>query len=164
MIGRFQVKVEPGRVKEHTLSTYVVRFALGGAITAVVGLIANEFGPVVGGLFLAFPSIAPATFTLIEKRDGARAAGASALGAAFGGLGLLAFAAVVWGFVGRLPAWLVLMLATLAWLGVSISSWAAFHQLRHGRKPLRPTVREALGRALGPDDRYSATSRSPSLK
>jgi hypothetical protein len=36
-------------------------------MTVVAGLIAARFGPVVGGLFLAFPAIFPATATLIEK-------------------------------------------------------------------------------------------------
>ena len=38
---------------------YAVRFFLGGTITVVAGLIAKEFGPVIGGLFLAFPAIFP---------------------------------------------------------------------------------------------------------
>jgi hypothetical protein len=46
---------------------YVVRFALGGAMTVIAGLIAARFGPVIGGLFLAFPAIFPASTTLIEK-------------------------------------------------------------------------------------------------
>ena len=40
---------------------------LGGVMTVVAGLIAARFGPVIGGLFLAFPAIFPATATLIEK-------------------------------------------------------------------------------------------------
>jgi Protein of unknown function (DUF3147) len=46
---------------------YLVRFALGGAMTVIAGLIAARFGPIVGGLFLAFPAIFPASATLIEK-------------------------------------------------------------------------------------------------
>ena len=44
-----------------------MRFALGGATTVVAGLIAAGFGPVVGGLFLAFPAIFPASATLVER-------------------------------------------------------------------------------------------------
>ena len=36
-------------------------------MTVVAGLIAARFGPVIGGLFLAFPAIFPASATLIEK-------------------------------------------------------------------------------------------------
>src|SRR6266581_1060457 len=55
-----------------------LRFVLGGAITLITGLIAARFGPVLGGLFLAFPAILPAGVTLIEQHDGQKAAGASA--------------------------------------------------------------------------------------
>jgi hypothetical protein len=46
---------------------YLIRFALGGMMTVIAGLIAAGFGPIVGGLFLAFPAIFPASATLIEK-------------------------------------------------------------------------------------------------
>ena len=46
---------------------YLARFVLGGAMTVVAGLIAARLGPVIGGLFLAFPAIFPASATLIEK-------------------------------------------------------------------------------------------------
>jgi Protein of unknown function (DUF3147) len=48
---------------------YAIRFVLGGSITVAAGLIATEFGPSVGGLFLAFPAIFPASATLAEKRE-----------------------------------------------------------------------------------------------
>jgi nicotinamidase-related amidase len=47
----------------------MIRFALGGAMTVIAGLIASRYGPVVGGLFLAFPAIFPASATLIEKHQ-----------------------------------------------------------------------------------------------
>lgn len=47
----------------------LLRFALGGLVTAAAGIIAMQFGPVIGGLFLAFPSIFPAAATLIEKHE-----------------------------------------------------------------------------------------------
>ena len=36
---------------------YALRFVLGGLATVFTGLIASFFGPVAGGLFLAFPAI-----------------------------------------------------------------------------------------------------------
>jgi hypothetical protein len=36
-------------------------------MTAIPGWIASKYGPVVGGLFLAFPAIFPASATLVEK-------------------------------------------------------------------------------------------------
>ena len=118
-------------------SEYAIRFLLGGAITALAGVLAKLFGPVFGGLFLAFPAIFPATATLIEKheiekkqkaglsgtRRGRQAAALDSRGAAIGCLGLMCFAAVVW---KALPIWnpaAVLVLATLIWSGVSTAIW-----------------------------------------
>lgn len=48
-------------------SEAALRFLFGGAMTAAAGLLAKRFGPVVGGLFLAFPAIFPASATLVES-------------------------------------------------------------------------------------------------
>ena len=101
------------------------------------GVIAARFGPVVGGLFLAFPAIFPASATLIEKhvrrrkekaglsgvRRGREAAALDAAGAALGSLGLAAFAVVIWLLIERSPA-LALVLVTAAWLTVAVLAWA----------------------------------------
>ena len=61
------VQFNPSALRQTRWYEYLVRFVLGGAMTVVAGLIAARFGPVVGGLFLAFPAIFPASATLIEK-------------------------------------------------------------------------------------------------
>jgi len=123
--------------RETNWHEYLVRFALGGLITVVAGLIASLFGPVVGGLFLAFPSIFPASATLVEKHErrrkernglegktrGKLAAGVDAAGAALGSIGLGAFGFVVWQRGPQLPPWMVLTCATLAWAIVSAIAW-----------------------------------------
>lgn len=48
---------------------YVLRFVLGGFVTAGAGVIAQKCGPSVGGLFLAFPAILVASTTLFEKHE-----------------------------------------------------------------------------------------------
>ena len=48
---------------------YAIRFLFGGLITAAAGLIAQRWGPRIGGLFLAFPAIFPASATLVEKHE-----------------------------------------------------------------------------------------------
>jgi hypothetical protein len=115
---------------------YVVRFALGGAMTVIAGLIAARFGPVIGGLFLAFPAIFPASATLIEKhvrerkekaglrgaRRGKDAAALDAAGAVLGSFGLAAFGLVIWLMIVPSPAW-SLILAASAWFAVAISGW-----------------------------------------
>jgi hypothetical protein len=82
-----------------------------GLTIVAAGLVADHLGPVMGGLFLAFPAIFAASATLIEKhererkakkglRGEKRAKGAAALdasGAAWGSIGLAAFGAVIWG-------------------------------------------------------------------
>ena len=116
---------------------YAIRFFFGGLITAATGLIAKQFGPVVAGLFLAFPAIFPASVTLIAKhekerkqkagydgtRRGRAAAAADAAGTSLGCLALLAFALIVWRL---LPTWspqLVLPLAGIAWAATSVFLW-----------------------------------------
>jgi hypothetical protein len=116
---------------------YAVRFLFGGAITAATGLVAKHFGPVVGGLFLAFPAIFPASVTLVAKHerekkqkagmDGtARAKNVAALdarGAAIGTFGLGLFAVLVWRLLAGWNSLAVLALAVLAWLGLSVLIW-----------------------------------------
>jgi succinate-acetate transporter protein len=46
---------------------YAVRFLLGGAVTVIAGILAKRYGPVFGGLFLAFPAIFPASAALVER-------------------------------------------------------------------------------------------------
>jgi hypothetical protein len=126
---------------------YATRFALGGLITVAAGLIAKEWGPVVGGLFLAFPAIFPATATLAEKREiekkksglagvqrGRKAAASEAAGAVMGSVGLFAFALVFWKLLPSLSLWLVFLIALIAWSGVSVALWLARRQLRFRRK------------------------------
>ena len=85
---------------------YVIRFVFGGSITVLAGIVAKRWGPEIGGLFLAFPAIFPATATLIQKHEkqkkarfgqdatkrGREAAGIDAAGATIGSIGLMAFA------------------------------------------------------------------------
>jgi hypothetical protein len=116
---------------------YALRLAFGGSITVAAGLLAKQWGPGVGGLFLVFPAIFPASATLVEKYEkqkkqqdglhgtmrGREAAGLDAAGAAIGSIGLIAFAVTVWRFMSLLSTWLVLICATLAWLITSVVFW-----------------------------------------
>jgi hypothetical protein len=98
-------------------------------------MIARKFGPLMGGLFLAFPAIFPAGATLIkkhekEKKD--RAGDAAALdaeGAAMGSIGLLVFACILWKFLPEHATWLALTLGTIAWITVAMAIWRAFEYL-----------------------------------
>ena len=46
-------------LKQTKPTEYVSRFVFGGLVTVLAGLVADHFGPVIGGLFLAFPGIFP---------------------------------------------------------------------------------------------------------
>jgi uncharacterized membrane protein (GlpM family) len=132
------IKVDPSGLKQTKWHEYALRFVTGGIITVLAGMIARKWGPGIGGLFLAFPAIFPASATLIEKHerqrkqekglDGARrgtdAAAMDAVGAAMGGAGLLAFAGVCWWLIPEYPAPRALGSATAVWLLVSFSIWA----------------------------------------
>jgi hypothetical protein len=76
-------------LRQTSLSETPVRFAFGGAMTAATGFIAQQLGPVVGGVFLAFPAVVPARLTLVAGHSGrARTvdeAGGAILGAAGAG-------------------------------------------------------------------------------
>jgi hypothetical protein len=132
-----KIKVDLSALRQTQWYEYAVRFLLGGAITAIAGLIAKRFGPTVGGLFLAFPAIFPASATLIEKHEkqkkeragqksgyrGVDAAALDAAGAVCGSIGLIVFAILVWMLLPRYETWIVLSASTAAWLTVSVLIW-----------------------------------------
>lgn len=118
---------------------YLLRFVFGCLVTALTGIIAKRWGPEVGGLFLAFPAIFPATATLLEKHEGQKKerarkqgvfrartiAGVDAAGAAMGSIGLVAFALIVWCWISVYPVGFVLGIATVAWLITAGLTWRA---------------------------------------
>ena len=132
-----EIKVDLSVIGQTKWYEYAVRFLFGGLITAIAGIIAKKYGPGIGGLFLAFPAIFPASATLIEKhekqkkeengltgtRRGREAASIDAAGSAMGSVGLMVFASLVWQFTPRYSAWTVLIGATLAWLTTSVLIW-----------------------------------------
>jgi hypothetical protein len=130
------IKVKPSALAQGHWYEYAIRFGLGGLTTVLAGLIASKWGPVIGGLFLAFPAIFPASATLVEKherekkeksnrkgtRRGREAAALEAVGAALGSLGLVAFGLLVWHLV-RLTSAGAFAAAIAAWLIVSFAAW-----------------------------------------
>ncbi|MGH9644274.1 MAG: DUF3147 family protein [Terriglobales bacterium] len=132
-----RINVDTSVLREARWYDYGLRFLFGGLITAATGLIAKRFGAAIGGLFLAFPAILPASVTLIEKHEekkkkergmhgfvrGRKAAAVDAAGATLGSFGLLAFAWLAWQFFRDEKSWLALACATVAWAGVSVVAW-----------------------------------------
>jgi len=142
MTARSSARFNMAAFRATPWTEYATRFLFGGSVTVLAGLIADKFGPAVGGLFLAFPAIFPASASLIDKqkrdqspksdasetkasrkRRGRRAAGADAVGAAMGALGLMTFAVAAWRLLPQRGLSLTLTCATLAWAGVSLLAW-----------------------------------------
>jgi hypothetical protein len=106
-------------------------------VTVLAGLVADRFGPVIGGLFLAFPGIFPAGVSLVEKHKTLREkaegkvgtwsargqASVEATGASIGTLGLMGFAGVLWQGLPRLNFLPVLLIAAGTWIVVSWLFW-----------------------------------------
>ena len=141
------INVDSSGLKQAQWHEYVLRFVVGGAITVIAGLIAKRFGPALGGLFLAFPAIFPASVTLVakheeEKKTGAgvhghrravAAAAVNAAGTTLGSIGLFAFAATIAPLIQRNTA-LAFLAATAAWAMVAALSWFCWkriHKLHH---------------------------------
>ena len=122
-------RLDLGGLKKTRPWEYLVRFAFGGVITVVAGLVTRRWGPVIGGLFLAFPAILPASLTLVSQHDGRRRAIDDARGGRLGSVGLVGFAAVVATAARAWPPVVVLVVATLVWLVVDAALWA----IRYGR-------------------------------
>jgi hypothetical protein len=128
--GRARVvtpKIEPSGLTEAKPWEHVVRFLFGGLVTAGAGLIAHRWGPTIGGLFLAFPAILPASLTLVKRHDGRSKAVDDARGARIGALALVLFAAGVWLGAGAWPMPILLASVTLLWILVSIGVWAVVY-------------------------------------
>ena len=124
-------------IKGIKLQEWILRFVFGGAVCVIAGLIAHFFGPLIGGFFLAFPAIFPASASLVEaheKQHKARAgfdgtnrgrivAAIDAFGTTMGCIGLAGFAFVFWIWVPRADLFVVFALAALAWLVLSVGFW-----------------------------------------
>jgi Protein of unknown function (DUF3147) len=132
-----RIEIDASSLRRTRWYHYAIRFLFGGLITAAAGMIAREWGPIVGGLFLAFPAIFPASATLVEKEErqkkekvglhgavrGRKAAGVDAAGAVLGCLGLILFALTVWRLLPHCRASWVLPAATVVWLLAAIVAW-----------------------------------------
>lgn len=133
---------------------YLTRFALGGVLSLISAWLGHRYGNAIGGLFLSFPAIFPASATLIEKHErekkrragiadshrGRLAAAIDARGAALGSLGLLAFAAAAWRLLPPYPLGVALLGAIAAWLIVSIAAWRLREKAIDGLAILRRRI------------------------
>jgi hypothetical protein len=119
-----KAKFDVGELRSAPAHQYVLRFVFGGVICVATGLIAKAWGPAVGGLFLAFPAILPASLTFVSEEDGRRSAIEDARGSRVGASCLAVFAILVWATAERWSPALVLGASTLAWIALSAAAWA----------------------------------------
>jgi hypothetical protein len=145
---RLNISANFAALREAKWYQFALRFFFGGTICVLAGVIAEKYGPGVGGLFLAFPAIFPASATLMESEQtekkqraglhgairGRKVAGVDAVGAAIGSLGMIAFAAIVWQLLPGRSSSLILLDATLAWSVVSVSIWRLRSLFVHWRR------------------------------
>jgi hypothetical protein len=132
-----QILINLAALRQVKWYEHLTRFLLGGVISVLAGLIAKAFGPAVGGLFLAFPAIFPASATLLDKHErekkqkagipvtirGRLAVGLDARGAAMGSLALAAFAGVVWKMLPHASSSETLGAALAIWIALAVAIW-----------------------------------------
>jgi hypothetical protein len=140
------VRVRLSALKEGRWYEYGTRFALGGLMTLIAGIVADTFGPESGGLFLAFPAILCASVTLVEAherrekrayglkgyRRGTDAAGLETAGAAMGSIGLASFAAAIWWLAPGLGV-ASLFIGSVVWFLVAVTCWRLRRNVRRTR-------------------------------
>ena len=138
LVAAMRLHLQFESLRETTPMEYAKRFLFGGAVTVIATLIADRYGPIIGGLFLAFPGIFPGGISLVEKHKIEREteqgkqgvlsargeAAVEATGASIGALGLAAFALTLWkGLTAGYALIPVLICAGAAWSAASWAGW-----------------------------------------
>jgi hypothetical protein len=122
--------VEPGKLRKVQLKELLIRFVLGAAVSIVAGILSKAVDARFGGAFLAFPSILPASLTLVQQKEGTRRADRNAIGAVLGAAGLVGFAMIGEAAFGHLQPAIVILLAVAGWTAGSFSLYGVLAFLR----------------------------------
>ncbi len=115
--------LNPQGLKQKQPRDYIVRFAFGASISLIAALVSLKY-QLLGGMFLAFPAILPASLTLVERDAGRTEATIDAEGAIIGSLGMLAFALVAAFGIKPLGVIAALIGAAVAWVIISLTGYA----------------------------------------
>ena len=124
MTRRGWPEVTPSDIAEHGVKDYAVRFAFGAAIALVAGMLGMWLGPKLGGVFLGFPAILPASLTLIQKKDGKQQAAIDSEGAVLGAVAFVAFAIVVAVAIMRLGVVPTVIVGLIVWTMIAVALYA----------------------------------------
>jgi len=122
--------VQPGKLRQIRMKDYLIRFALGAAVSIVAGILSKTISVRFGGAFLAFPSILPASLTLIQEKEGTRRADRNAIGAVLGSVGLVVFAITGEAAFGHIEPFAALMLALAGWAVTALALYGLLAFLR----------------------------------
>lgn len=113
--------LQPAKLRGIRPKDYLIRFALGAGVSIVAGILSKTVGTRFGGAFLAFPSILPASLTLIQEKEGTRRADRDAIGAVLGSAGLVVFAMIGEAAFGYIQPFAALVLALVGWVVTSVA-------------------------------------------
>ncbi len=77
------IGINIAKLREGKPHEYLTRFLFGGIVTVVATLISKRYGPIIGGLFLAFPGIFAPGLSMTEEHAVERKLKAGANGTLF---------------------------------------------------------------------------------
>ena len=77
------IGINVAKLREGKPSEYLTRFLFGGIVTVLATLLSNHYGPILGGLFLAFPGIFAPGLSMTETHAIERKASRGANGTLF---------------------------------------------------------------------------------
>jgi len=137
------VKLKFSALRQDHWYDYAIRLVLGGLATVLAGLVADAYGPAIGGLMLGFPAIFCASATLTSRNErkkkekqglegsvrGRQAAALDAAGAGWGSAAMLSFAACVWALANYGP-WISLTTASIIWVATAAALWSLRRKAR----------------------------------
>jgi Protein of unknown function (DUF3147) len=135
--------IDPAKCREVRAGELAIRFGFGFVVSVLAGVVTLVAGNHVGGLFLAFPAILPASLTLIGAKEGDDQAELDAAGAVIGAVGMIGFALTAFFLFGAENAVAAEAAALLCWVAVSTGFYLLLRRLlgRHRRVTGTPARR-----------------------
>jgi len=118
--GTAPIGVDLARLRDVRVPEVGIRFAFGFVISVLAGVVTIVAGNHIGGLFLAFPAVLPASLTLIGQKDGDDEAELDAAGATIGAVALVAFAVTASAMFVHVSAAITMAAALVVWICAAV--------------------------------------------